>query len=90
MQRHILPLKKIVIQICICYNANRQRNVVTFHAGKEEDPDRNGVQSGASSFIVAKHPLGYSLSLLRLSSHLLTFCTTKEYFVLNDKHRIPK
>ena len=63
----------LAINICICYNADRQRNVENSMQAKNESPDRNGVQSGDSSFlfIVAKRPLGYWLPLSCLSSHLL-------------------
>ena len=63
----------LVIKICICYNAVRQRNVEKSMQAKNESPDRNGVQSRDSSFlfIVAKHPLDYLLPLPCLSSHLL-------------------
>lgn len=44
-----------------------------FHAGKERNPRPccTTVEGFFFSFIVAKHPLGYSLSLSCLSSHLL-------------------
>lgn len=63
----------IAFQNCVCYNAGRQRNVTIFHAGKERSPQPccSTVEGFFFSFIVAKHPLGYLLSLSCLSSHLL-------------------
>ena len=63
----------LAIKICICYNAVRQKVMMSPFGRKNESPDRNGVRSRDSSFlfIVAKHPPGYLLSLSCLSSHLL-------------------
>ena len=63
----------LAIKICICYNAIRQKVMMSPFGRKDESPDRNGVQSRDSSFlfVVAKHPPGYLLSLSCLSSHLL-------------------
>ena len=63
----------LAIKICICYNAVRQKVMMSPFGRKNESPDRNGVRSRDSSFlfIVAKHPLDYLLPLSCLSSHLL-------------------
>ncbi len=63
----------LAIKICICYNAIRQKVMMSPFGRKNESSDCNGVQSRDSSFlfIVAKHPPGYLLSLSCLSSHLL-------------------
>jgi hypothetical protein len=63
----------LAIKISTCYNAIRQKVMMSPFGRKNESPDRNGVQSRDSSFlfIVAKHPPGYLSSLSCLSSHLL-------------------
>ena len=65
--------KYLAIRICICYNAVRQKVMMSPFGRKDESPDRNSVQSRDSSFlfIVAKRPPCYLLSLSCLSSHLL-------------------
>ncbi len=60
-------------EICICYNASRQK-AITFQCEQRiESPSRVGAQSGDSSllFTVAKHPPGYLLSLWSPSNHLM-------------------
>lgn len=62
----------LAIKICVCYNAIRQKDM-SIHMYKERIPQLypNTVEGFFFSFVVAKHPLGYLLSLSLLSSHLM-------------------
>jgi len=57
--------KYIEKELCICYNAKRQKVIAFQYERRNESPNRSSVQSGDSSFlfILAKYPVGYSLSL---------------------------
>ena len=68
-----LPLRKmgklkkmyLAIKICICYNVDRQKSNNKSMRTKNEIPELYGntVRGFFLSFILAKHPVGYLLSL---------------------------
>ena len=64
--------KYIVKDFCICYNSDRQKEIASPSGQRTKSLNRVAPQLRDSSFlfIVAKHPQGYLLSLLLLSSHL--------------------
>ena len=57
----------------ICYNASRQKsdNKSMWTKNEIPQPYSRTVEGFFFSFIVDKHPLGYSLSLRSLSNHLM-------------------